>query len=126
MTVILRREHKRDHRRTRGSKLVLDYWIFAACAIGIGGFLFGCFDIYEVVENPLICLLVGIGGFVTGEVVRFRPMIICGLIGSAIGVGAFLLQGELWIWQTLAIVAVAAVSLIVPALLFNKSIKSGV
>lgn len=27
--------------RSHQSKLVLDYWIFAACAIGIGGFLFG-------------------------------------------------------------------------------------
>ena len=126
MAVILRRAHERDHRRTRGSKLVLDYWIFAAFAIGAGGFLFGCFDIYEVVENPMICMLVGIGGFVTGEVLRFRPMTVCGVIGAAIGIGAFLLQGELWVWQPLAIVAVAVVTLIVPALLFNKSIGSGV
>lgn len=126
MTVLLRYSHRRDHRRTHGSKLVLDYWIFAAFAIGLGGFVLGCFDLYEAVENPLICLLVGIGSFLTGEVVRFRPKIICGLIGAAIGIGAFLLQGKLWIWQNLAVVAVALVSLLLPGLLFNKSAKNGI
>lgn len=125
MYIMLRRGHERDHRRTRGSKLVLDYWIFAACAIGIGGTLFGFLDIYEIVENPLICLLVGIGSFITGEVLRFRTMIICGLAGAAIGIGAFCLQGDLWFWQTLAIVVVALVALVLPGVLFNKSVKSG-
>ena len=126
MYIMLRRGHERDHRRTHGSKLVLDYWIFAACAIGIGGFLFGFLDIYEIVENPMICLLVGIGSFITGEVLRFRTMIICGLAGAAISIGAFCLQGDLWFWQTLAIVVVALVALVLPGVLFNKSVKSGI
>lgn len=123
MVLILRRSHLRDHRRTRESKLVLDYWIFAACAIGLGGFIFGFFDIYEMVENPMICLLVGIGCFLTGEVVRFSPKIVCGIIGATIGLGAFLLQGELWVWQPVAVAVVAFVSLLLPGLLFNKSVK---
>ena len=126
MAVILRRSHLRDHRRTRGSKLVLDYWIFAACAIGLGGFIFGFFDIYEVVENPMICLLIGIGCFLTGEVMRFRPKIICGLIGAAIGIGSFLLQDGLWVWQPLVVALAAIVSLLLPGLLFNKSVKNGI
>ena len=125
MAVILRRSHLRDHRRTRGSKLVLDYWIFAACAIGLGGFIFGFFDIYEVVENPMICLLIGIGCFLTGEVMRFRPKIICGLIGAAIGIGSFLLQDGLWVWQPMVVALAAIVSLLLPGLLFNKSVKNG-
>lgn len=126
MTFILRREHERVHMRTRVSKLVLDYWIFAACAIGLGGFVFGFAGIYEVVENPMICLLVGIGGFITGEATRFRPMIVGGLIGAAMGIGAFLLQGELWAWQMLVIVAVAVSTLIVPGYMFEKSSEHGV
>ena len=66
MILILRRDRERSHLRSRTSRLVLDYWIFAACAIGAGGFLFGFAGLYETVENPLICLLVGIGAFVTG------------------------------------------------------------
>ena len=126
MAIILRREHERVHMRTRVSKLVLDYWIFAACAIGLGGFIFGFGGVYEVVENPMICLLVGIGGFITGEAARFRPMIVGGLAAAAMGIGAFLLQGELWAWQMLVIVLVAVVALIVPGYMFEKSSSHGV
>ena len=48
-------------------------------------------------------LLVGIGAFVTGEVNRFRPKIIGGLAGAAIGIGSFVFQEELWAWQMLAL-----------------------
>lgn len=126
MAIILRREHERVHMRTRVSKQVLDYWIFAACAIGLGGFIFGFGGVYEVVENPMICLLVGIGGFITGEAARFRPMIVGGLAAAAMGIGAFLLQGELWAWQMLVIVLVAVVALIVPGYMFEKSSSHGV
>ena len=121
MFSLLRKDHARTHIRTRRSKLVLDYWIFAACVIGIGGFLFGFAGLYEVVENPLICLLVGIGAFLTGEAVRFRPMIVGGLIGASIGLGAFLLQGDLWVWQELCVVATAVSALIVPGHLFERN-----
>ena len=124
MYLILKRDHERAHLRTRSSRIVLDYWIFAACAIGIGGFLFGFTGLYETVENPMICLLVGIGAFITGGIARFRPMIIGGLIGAGIGVASFVLQGDLWVWQMLAIVLVAIVALIVPGHLFEK--KNGV
>lgn len=126
MAFLLRKEHERVHMRTRGSRLVLDYWIFTACAIGLGGFLFGFFGLYEVIENPMICLLVGIGAFITGEEVRFRPMIAGGLVGAAIGLGAFLLQGELWVWQMPAIVLVAVLALVVPGYMFEKRSKHGV
>ena len=85
---------KRMHMRTKGSKLVLRYWMFAACAIGIGGFIFGFAGIYEMVENPLICLLVGLGAFITGEERRFRPMIAGGIAAAGLGIVSFVLQGE--------------------------------
>jgi hypothetical protein len=120
MIIILRREHAKAHMRTRKSRLVLDYWIFAAFAIGIGGFIFGFADIYEIAENPLICLLVGIGALITGEELRFRPMIVGGLVAASIGIGAFLLQGELWVWQELCVVATAVSALIIPGHMFEK------
>ena len=126
MIRIIRRDHRRTHMRSHGSRLVLDYWIFTACAIGIGGFLFGFFDLYEMAENPLICLLVGIGSFITGEQLRFRPMIAGGLTGAAIGIGAFLLQGELWIWQLPCIVLTALVALVIPGHMFERNVRNGV
>lgn len=126
MMAILRKDRERAHMRTRASKMILDYWIFAACVFGIGGFLFGFAGLYETVENPLICLLIGIGAFITGESIRFRPMIVGGIAGAAIGVCAFLLQGELWVWQTLAIVAAAVISLIIPGHWYENYVKNGV
>ena len=87
---------------------------------------FGFTGLYEMVENPMICLLVGIGAFVTGESARFRPMVVGGLAGAAIGICSFVLQGDLWTWQILAVVLVAVVALIVPGHLFEKRAKDGV
>lgn len=81
---------------------------------------------FEVFAVPMISLLVGIGAFVTGEVNRFRPKIIGGLAGAAIGIGSFLLQGDLWPWQMLALAVVSVVSLVIPGVLYKKSIKDGV
>ena len=126
MVSIIRKDREHSHMRTRASKLVLDYWIFAASAICIGGFLFGFLDIYEIVENPLICLLIGIGAFITGEEIRCRPMTVGGLVGASIGIASFLIQGDMWIYQMLCIVACAIVALIVPGYLFEKSVKNEV
>ena len=126
MIAILKKDRERTHMRTRRSKLVLDFWIFAACAIGIGGFIFGFAGVYEMIENPVICILVGIGAFITGEDVRFRPMIIGGIAGASFGLCSFLLQGELWPWQMLCVVLTAIVSLIIPGHLFEKTVKNGV
>ena len=125
MALILRKEYQRTHMRSRGSKLVLDYWIFAACAIGIGGFIFGFSGVYEAVENPLICLLVGIGAFITGEQSRFRPMVVGGLVAAAVGIGAFLLQGDLWAWQMLCVALCAVFALIIPGHLFERYANHG-
>ena len=126
MGAIVRKDRERTHMRTRESKLVLDYWILAACTIGIGGFVFGFSGIYEVAENPLICLLVGIGAFITGEESRFRPMVAGGIVAVAIGLGSFLLRGELWYWQMLGIVFAALVALVIPGHLYEKSVKRGI
>ena len=126
MIRILKKDHQRSHMRTRRSRLVLDYWVFAACAIGLGGFLFGFMGIYEMVENPMICLLVGIGAFITGEELRFPPMIVGGIAAATLGIVSFLLQGDIWAWQMLCIVICAIVSLIIPGYLFEKSIKDGI
>ena len=126
MIILLRRDHKRTHHRTHEAKIILDLWIFAGVACAVGGFAFGLADMFELFAVPLISLLVGTGAFVTGEVNRFRPKIIGGLAGAAIGIGAFILQGELWEWQMLSLSVVSVVSLVLPGLLYKKSIKDGI
>ena len=126
MIILLRRDHKRTHHRTHEAKIILDFWIFAGVACAVGGFAFGLADMFELFAVPLISLLVGIGAFVTGEVNRFRPKIIGGLVGAAIGIASFILQGELWEWQMLSLSIVAVVSLVIPGFLYKKSIKDGI
>ncbi|MBP5333462.1 MAG: hypothetical protein J6Y66_04765 [Bacteroidales bacterium] len=126
MINILRQDHSRTHHRTHESKIILDFWIFIGAACAIGGFAFGLADMFEQFAVPLISLLVGIGAFVTGEVNRFRPKIIGGLAGAAIGIGSFILQGDLWAWQMLALAIVAVVSLVIPGFLYKKSIRNGI
>lgn len=126
MVVLVRRDHERTHVRSRESKLVLDYWIFAGAACFIGGFALDFAGVYTICFLPIVSLLLGIGSFITGEAARFRPMIICGLIGAAVGIGAFALQGEIWPWQLLAISVVAAIALIIPGILYHKQYQNGV
>jgi hypothetical protein len=41
-------------------------------------------------------------------------------------VGSFLLQGKLWPWQMLCVVAVAVVALIIPGYMFERYVRHGV
>ncbi len=116
------RDHERTHTRTRQSKVILDYWIFVGAASCVSGFVMGFAGLYEVAFLPLVCLLIGIGCFLTGEVLRFRSKIRCGLAGCVLAVAAFLFQGELWPWQLLAVSLVSVVSLIIPGYLYNKAV----
>ena len=126
MIVLLRRDHNRTHHRTHEEKIILDFWIFVGAACAVGGFIFGLANLFELFAIPLMSLLVGIGAFVTGEVNRFRPKIIGGLAGAAIGIGSFVFQEELWAWQMLALSVVSVVSLVIPGFLYKKSIKDGI
>ena len=61
---------------------------------------------------PIFCLIAG--------------ALFGGIAGSVLAVGAFLLQGELWTWQMLALSLVAVVSLVIPGYLYKKSFSHGV
>jgi len=126
MVILLKKEYAQTHMRTRDSRIVLDYWIFAAASFAVTGFVFDGFGVHALYALPLMGLLMGIGAFITGEVLRFRPMIVGGLVGAAIGMGSFLLRGDLWIWQSLAVAVVAVVSMVIPTLFFNKHVKDGI
>ena len=74
----------------------------------------------------LTCLLIGIGAFVSGQVIRFRPKTIGGIIGATIGLLSFTLQCDLWTWQMLTLSLASVVALVIPGFLYKKSIRNGV
>lgn len=126
MISLLRKDHRRTHSRTHEAKVILDVWVFVGAACAISGFTFGIANVFECYAVPLISLLIGVGAFVTGEVNRYCPKVVGGLAGAFIGILSFTLQGELWTWQMLALALVAIVSLVIPGLLYKKSMKNGI
>ena len=126
MIVLIRRDHDRTHRRTHESKIILDLWIFIGVLCAVGGLALGFADLFESLEMPLIGLLIGIGAFVSGQVIRFRPKTIGGIIGATIGLLSFTLQCDLWTWQMLTLSLASVVALVIPGFLYKKSIRNGV
>lgn len=126
MVAEMRRDRDRTHIRSLGSRLVLDYWGFMAAVCFVGGFAFGRANLAFVCFYPLIAMLLGLGAFITGEVARFRPMIIGGLAGAVIGIGAFFLRGQLASLQILCVSLVALVSLVIPGHLYARNYNDGV
>ena len=122
----IKQDRARTHIRTLDSKLVMDYWMFMGVVCCVGGFVFGFAHLGFVCFYPLIGMLMGIGGFLTGEVVRFRPMIVGGLAGAVVGIGAFLLQGPLAGWQLLCVSLSALVSLVIPGYYYANRYPDGI
>ena len=126
MIVLLRKDHNRTHCRTHDAKIILDCWILIGAVCAAGGFVLGVAGLFETIAMPLISLLIGIGAFFTGEVNRFRPKTWGGIAGAVAGILSLLLQGDLWIWQMPALSLSAIFSLVIPGLLYKRSIKSGI
>lgn len=74
----------------------------------------------NIIINQLkeIGLLIGIGAFVSGQVIRFRPKTIGGIIGAVIGILSFTLQGDLWTWQMLTLSLASVAALVIPGFLY--------
>ena len=68
-------------------------------------------------------LLCGMGCFMTGVILHFRPKIICGIIASALSAVPLFLQGDLWPWQMFIASLIAVISLIIPGHLFRRYVK---
>lgn len=126
MIILLRRDHTRTHRRTRESKIILDLWIFIGASCAMGGMAFGFANLFENLAMPFIGLLIGIGAFVSGQVIRFRPKTIGGIIGAVIGILSFTLQGDLWTWQMLTLSLASVAALVIPGILYKIRIRNGV
>ena len=126
MIHFLRKDRERTHVRSKEARILLDYWFFCGAAAFVGGFVCGFAGIYEVCFLPLMGLLVGIGVFISGAVLRFRPMTVGGLVAAAMALFSLFFQGDCWHWQMLAISLVALSSLVIPGHLFRKSLKHGV
>ena len=68
-------------------------------------------------------LLCGLGCFMTGIILHFRPKTICGIIASMLSAAPLFFQGELWPWQLLVTAVIVVIALIIPGHLFRRYVR---
>lgn len=124
MIHFLNRDYARTHHRTHDQSVILFMWVFIGFASAIGGFSMGLAGVFPQFYCAFQGLLCGLGCFMTGLILPFRPKTICGIIASALSAVPLFFQGDLWPWQLLIAAAIAVIALIIPGHLFRQYAKS--
>ena len=123
MIYFLHKDYERTHQRTVEANVILKMWIFVGFVSCIGGATMGFAGVFEILYCTFQGLLISIGCFMTGLILRFRPKTVCGLIGTALSFTCLFFQGDVWYWQLLMIAFVTMITLIIPGHLFKQYVK---
>ena len=123
MMYFLNEDYERTHHRTLEANIILMMWIFIGFASCIGGAAMGFTGVFPQCYCAYQSLLVGMGCFMTGIILHFRPKIICGIIASALSALPLFFQGDLWPWQLCIAAVIAVIALIIPGHLFRCYVK---
>lgn len=124
MMYFLKKDYERTGRRTPEQSVILQMWICVGFVSCIGGATMGFAGVFEIVYCTFQGLLIGIGCFMTGLILRYQPKIVCGLVAIVLSFLSLFFQGELWHWQLLVAAIVTIVSLIIPGHLFHQYVKN--
>ena len=124
MIYFLNEDYERTRRRTLDENVILMMWVFIGFASCVGGAAMGFAGVFQLAFFAYLSLLCGLGCFMTGIILHFRPKIICGIIASLFSAVPLFLQGNLWPWQLLVTAATIAIALIIPGHLFKKYVKN--
>ena len=124
MIYFLRKDYNRTGHRTLDANVILQMWIYVGFVSCIGGTVMSFADVFEYGYCTFQGLLVSMGCFITGIILRFRPKTVCGIIGTVLSFSPLFFQGNLWPWQLLIISVVTVITLIIPGHLFNKYIQN--
>lgn len=123
MIYFLNNDYDRTHSRTHDQNNILVMWIFIGVASCIGGGLMGFSGVFRQAFFAYLSLLCGMGCFMTGIILHFRPKVVCGIIASVLSIVPLFFQGELWPWQLLFTSFTVIISLIVPGHLFRRYVR---
>ena len=123
MVYFLNEDYERTRHRTLDSNVILMLWVFIGFACCLGGFSMGIAGVYRQCLFPLIGLMCGMGCFLTGIILHFRPKIVCGIIASLLSAVPLFFQDDLWLWQLPITSAIVVVSLIIPGHLFRAYVR---
>ncbi len=124
MVYFLNEDYERAHRKTFEQNVILMMWIFIGFASCVGGASMGAAGVFEQCYCAYQGLLIGMGCFMTGIILHFRPKTVCGIIASLLSAVPLFLQGELWYWQLLITSGIAVIALIIPGHLFKQYVRN--
>lgn len=124
MVYYLNEDYERTGRRTLNQNVIIMMWIFIGFASFVGGVTMGFTGIFPLCYCAYQGLLIGMGCFMTGIILHFRPKTICGIIASLLSAVPLFLQGDLWPWQLLIASFIAVVALVIPGHLFRRYVQN--
>ncbi len=124
MIYFLNEDYERTRCRTLEQNIILMMWIFIGFASCIGGAAMGFAGIFPLCYCAYQSLLVGMGCFMTGIILHFRPKTICGIIASFLSVIPLFLQGDLWPYQLYVASIIVVIALIIPGHMFRNYVKT--
>jgi len=124
MVYFLNEDYERTRRRTLDENVILMMWIFIGFASCVGGAAMGFAGVFQYCFFAYLGLLCGLGCFVTGIILHFRPKTICGIIASLLSAVPLFFQNDLWPWQLLVTAVTVTISLIIPGHLFRSYVRN--
>ena len=123
MIYFLNEDYERTRRRTLDENIILMMWIFIGFASCVGGAAMGFAGVFQQAFFAYLGLLCGMGCFMTGIVLHFRPKTVCGIIASLLSAVPLFFQGDLWPWQLPVAAVIITIALIIPGHLFRRYVK---
>lgn len=123
MIYFLNEDYERTRRRTLDENVILMMWMFIGFASCVGGAAMGFAGVFQQTFFAYLGLLCGMGCFMTGIILHFRPKTICGIIASLLSAVPLFFQGEQWSWQLLVTAVIVTIALIIPGHLFKKYVQ---
>lgn len=123
MIYFLNKDYERTLRRTLDENVILMMWVFIGFSSCVGGLTMGFASVFQQCFFAFLGFLCGMGCFMTGIILHFRPKTICGIIASLLSAVPLFFQGDLWTWQLLVTAVTVTLSLIIPGHLFRIYVK---
>ena len=123
MMYFMNEDYERTRHRTLEQNVILIMWVFIGFASVIGGASMGFAGVFPQCYCAFQGLLCGLGCFMTGIILHFRPKTVCGIISSVLSALPLFFQGDIWPWQLLVLAIIVIIALIIPGHLFRHYVR---
>ena len=123
MMYFMNEDYERTRHRTLEQNVILMMWVFIGFASVIGGASMGLAGVFPQCYCAFQGLLCGLGCFMTGIILHFRPKTVCGIISSVLSALPLFFQGDIWPWQLLVLAIIVIIALIIPGHLFRHYVR---